>query len=34
MKKEDKQTLGLIAIGFCLCLWVQAIIYVINYLLQ
>lgn len=34
MKQQDKQTLGLIALGFCLCLWVEMIIHIINYLLQ
>lgn len=34
MKPEDKQTLGLIALGFCLCIFLQAIIHVITWLQQ
>lgn len=34
MKTQDKQTLGLIALGFCLCIFLQAIIHVINWLQQ
>jgi hypothetical protein len=34
MKKQDQQTLGLIALGFALCLWVEAIIDIINYLFK